>query len=71
MRWRKFWGRRQVSEALFDSELRFHLNELIEEKVAAGLPLEQARRQASLEFGGQEQLKEDLRDIQRIACWKA
>ena len=62
----KFWLRRQATEVLFDSELRFHLDKIIEEKVAAGMPLDQARREATLEFGGQEQLKEDLRDLQRI-----
>ncbi|MGI9072101.1 MAG: ADOP family duplicated permease [Bryobacteraceae bacterium] len=50
-----------------DSELRFHIDELTEEKIAAGLTADQARREAVLEFGGREQLKEELRDVHRIA----
>jgi predicted permease len=50
-----------------DSELRFHLDELTAEKIAAGLPADQARREAVLEFGAGLQIKEALRDVHRIA----
>ena len=53
-------------DAQFDRELRFHIEKLIEEKIAAGVSPDEARRQAILEFGGSEQLKEDLRDIYRV-----
>jgi len=53
-------------DAQFDRELRFHIEKLIEEKIAAGLPPHEARRQAALEFGGSEQLKEELRDVYRV-----
>jgi predicted permease len=49
-----------------NSELRFHLEELIDAYIADGLPPEQARRRAILEFGGHEQIKEDLRDLYRV-----
>ncbi len=58
--------RRRENE--LDSELRFHLQELIDGKVAQGLPAEEARRQALLEFGGSEQVKEECRDVHRIAA---
>jgi putative ABC transport system permease protein len=54
-------------DAQLDSELRFHIEGLIDEKIAAGLGPEEARRQALLEFGGKEQWKEELRDVHRVA----
>jgi putative ABC transport system permease protein len=54
-------------EAELDSELRFHIDKLVEEGIAAGLTRDEARREAMLEFGGREQLKEELRDVHRIA----
>jgi predicted permease len=49
-----------------DNELQFHIEELVQEKIARGLTHEQARRVAVLEFGGPEQIKEELRDVHRI-----
>lgn len=57
--------KRQREEQL-DAELRFHLERLTQEKVARGLSPDQARRETVLEFGGQEQVKEDLRDVYRF-----
>ena len=45
-----------------DRELRFHLDERIDDLVAAGLSLDEARRRARLEFGGVLQVKEAVRD---------
>src|SRR5580658_6157302 len=59
---------RKPDDAQLDSELRFHIEGLVEEKIAAGLGPEEARRQALLEFGGQEQWKEELRDVHRVAA---
>jgi putative ABC transport system permease protein len=61
MKWRKRDRDREL-----DRELQFHLEKLIQEKMAAGLSPEEARRQAALEFGGNAQLKEELRDVYRI-----
>jgi putative ABC transport system permease protein len=58
---------RKPNENEFDAEIRFHLQKLIEEKQAAGLSPDEARRNALLEFGGAEQVKESLRDVHRIA----
>lgn len=49
-----------------DNELQFHVEELVQEKIARGLTPDEARREAALEFGGQEQIKEELRDVHRI-----
>jgi len=47
-------------------ELRFHIDELTDENIAAGMPPDEARRRAILEFGGQEKIKEEVRDVYRI-----
>ena len=40
-----------------DDELRFHLEQSIAAKVAAGLSAAEARRQALIEFGGVERAR--------------
>jgi putative ABC transport system permease protein len=62
---RSFLSRSRRDEQL-EVELRFHLDSLVREKLAAGLEPAEARRQAALEFGGCEQVKEELRDVHRI-----
>ena len=47
-----------------DEELRFHLDNLIAQKIAVGLSPEEARRQARIEFGGIDALNEQC-DEQR------
>jgi putative ABC transport system permease protein len=59
--------RKRPADTELDYELQFHIQKLTEEKIAAGVPAEQARREAMLEFGGREQMKEELRDVHRIA----
>jgi putative ABC transport system permease protein len=66
MSWWKSLFPKSASDAQMNSELRFHIDELTEENIAAGMTPEEARRRAILEFGGQEQLKEELRDVYRI-----
>src|SRR5688500_16866743 len=51
------------AEARLHSELRYHLDKLAEEYVAAGMSPKAARLRAQQEFGGIEQVKEDCRDI--------
>ena len=67
MEWWKSLFRKRALDALLDSELRFHIEELTEANIAAGLTPEEARRQAVLEFGGREQIKEELRDVHRVS----
>jgi len=66
MLWWKSLFRKRPLEAQLDSELRFHIEELTRANIEAGMTPEQARRQAILEFGGKEQIKEDLRDVHRV-----
>jgi putative ABC transport system permease protein len=66
MSWWKSILPKRASDAQMNSELRFHIDELTDENIAAGMSPEEARRRAVLEFGGQEQVKEELRDVYRI-----
>src|SRR5690349_23943724 len=63
MRWRQRFFRRQLTEKHLDAELRFHLEQMIADRVGAGMAPEESRRQARLEFGGLEQMKEECRDV--------
>src|SRR5262245_19754782 len=45
-----------------DEELRFHLERQIEENVREGMTREEARRQALMDLGGAEQVKEQVRE---------
>jgi putative ABC transport system permease protein len=66
MSWWKSILPKRASDAQMNSELRFHIDELTDENVAAGMSPSEARRRAILEFGGHEQVKENLRDVYRI-----
>src|SRR5256886_17017793 len=45
-----------------DEELRSHLEHLMETNIAAGMPPDQARRNAAIAFGGLEQTLEACRE---------
>jgi len=64
LRLRSLFRRRFVEQELND-ELRFHLERMIEAKVATGMPAEEARYAALRELGGAEQIKEECRDMRR------
>jgi predicted permease len=49
-------------ETELDEELRAHLERQVEKYVRSGLPIEEAKKRARLEFGGLEQVKEECRD---------
>jgi predicted permease len=59
--WQTWFGRPRAEREL-DDELRFHLDALIAENVRRGMPPEEARRQAQLELGRVEQVKEQVRE---------
>src|SRR5258707_12510997 len=62
MHWlRRLWHK-SVAERQLDSELNFHLEQQISAYVASGIPPEEARRRANLEFGGVERFKEECRE---------
>jgi len=63
MRWHHRFFRRKLAEKHLDSELRFHLEQRVADLVAGGMAPEEARRQARLEFGGLDQVKEQCRDV--------
>jgi putative ABC transport system permease protein len=50
-------------ERELDDEMRAHLAMLVDEKIATGLSPEKARRNALMEFGGVDQVKEQVRDV--------
>jgi len=66
MSWWKFLLPKRASGPQLDSELRFHIDELTQANIARGMPPDEARRRAMLEFGGQEQVKEEVRDVYRV-----
>jgi putative ABC transport system permease protein len=66
MKWIDFFARKSKVEKELDSEIRFHLESTIQGKIAAGMPPEAARREALLEFGGSEKVKEECRHVHRI-----
>ena len=45
-----------------DEELQFHIDRQVEANLAAGMPLEEARRQAAISFGGRERAREQCRE---------
>ncbi|NIM50647.1 MAG: FtsX-like permease family protein [Gemmatimonadales bacterium] len=54
--------RKEELDRDLDEELRSYLDLLAEEKIRAGMNPEQARREARLELGGVEQVKEKVRE---------
>lgn len=46
-----------------DREIAFHIEEMVRSYVNQGIPPEEARRRAMIEFGGQEQTKQQMREV--------
>jgi len=59
--WHRLLRRRQMEEQL-DKELRFQMDQHTSDLIAQGHDPEEARRQARLNLGGPEQVKEECRD---------
>jgi len=66
MSWWKSLLPKRASDTQMNSELSFHIDELTDENIAAGMSPGEARRRALLEFGGQEKFKEEVRDVYRV-----
>jgi predicted permease len=64
LRFRSLFRKTRVERDLSD-ELRFHLDKLIEDKIASGMAPDEARYAALRELGGLEQIKEECRDMRR------
>jgi len=58
---RNLFRRRHVDDGL-NAELRGYVELLTDEKVAAGMPVAQARREALMELGGEAQVKQAVRE---------
>ena len=59
--WHRLWRRRQMEDQL-ERELHFHLDQHTSELIERGYEPAEARRQARLDLGGPEQVKEQCRD---------
>jgi len=72
MRARSLLYRRRVEREL-EKELRFHLDQEIEEACARGLSPDEARSVALRRMGGITQIQEECRDMRRtnfIGAWR-
>jgi len=57
------WLRLGNLESELDRELQYHFDRLVNELMAAGTSEREARRQARLELGGIEPIREEVRDV--------
>ena len=64
--WRNLFHK-HAADSTLDEEIRSYLQLLVDEKLAAGIDSETARRQAAIELGAIEMIKEQVRDIRRGA----
>ena len=62
MNWLQRLTRSRRMEKELDSELRFHFESQVADKMKAGASEAEARRSTRLEFGGLDQIKEDCRE---------
>jgi predicted permease len=58
--------RRREADFELEAELRFHLDQLIEENLASGMSPEDARRNAQRTLGGIARYEEECRDMRRM-----
>ena len=65
LRLRSLFSRTRAEEEL-DEELRYHLARQVEEDIARGMTLEEARRVAQRSIAGVEQRKEECRDARGV-----
>ena len=59
--------RRSRMEREMDAELRFHMEAYSEDLVSRGIKREEALRQARIEFGGIERIKEESREARGVS----
>jgi hypothetical protein len=64
--WRNLFRKHAVDRTL-DEEIGSYLQLLVDEKIAAGADSEAARREAAIELGAIEMIKDQVRDIRRGA----
>ncbi|HEY2001220.1 MAG TPA: ABC transporter permease [Acidobacteriaceae bacterium] len=74
MRWLSNLSRRSAKrdpDADLDREVVFHIDALARDYEASGMPPGQARRQARIDFGGREQVTQQLREVHISALAEA
>jgi putative ABC transport system permease protein len=54
-------------EEELDEEVRSHFERHVEANIQQGLPPQEAKRQARLDFGGVDEVKEECRDAWGVA----
>jgi putative ABC transport system permease protein len=64
----RWFTRRDEHEARMNAEIEFHIQRDVERLVAAGLRPDEARRRAVIEFGGIDQMREEMREA-RSGRW--
>lgn len=69
MRWWRRFTHRALSEKRLDSELQFHIEQRTADLITEGIAPEEARRKATLEFGGVERFKEECRETRWENQW--
>jgi putative ABC transport system permease protein len=62
--WRRWFSRKNWEGDMSD-ELRFHVEQQTRANIAAGMSAQEAKRQANLQFGAVEGVKEDCREERR------
>src|SRR5262245_51280183 len=61
LKFRFFWRRRAVKQEI-DEELRFHLEQRTAENISAGMPSDEAVREARRRFGDFQSVREECRE---------
>jgi putative ABC transport system permease protein len=59
--------RKRRPESEYDREIAYHIDELTQAGIAEGLTRTEARRRALIEFGGREQVKQEIRETHTSA----
>jgi hypothetical protein len=65
------WFRRVSSEQEISDELRDHIERQTDANIAAGIPRDEARRQAMLQFGGAEAVRVAVSGLRRFGVTSA
>ena len=60
--------RKPAADEAMDQEIAFHIAELTDANIEQGMSPEEARRRAMLEFGGHEQVKQQVREV-HVSAW--
>jgi len=63
MKWYRRLSRRTANDDPLEGEIGFHIAEQTEANVARGMSPDEARRQALVEFGGREQVRQSVREV--------